>query len=183
MTRTEPVIGAGSRSEDLKEALFEVATALNRGVSRQQVLGQIAVQLRRLVPHTELLIGRADSGARMVVPVFAQGEHADEKLAMRLPYGTGLTGRAAETGEAVVYNQSDSDDPTLEPASVPGDGPVTDEYVMAVPLHGPDGVEGIITLYRQGPDQARWRSDELRVVKLFAAQAQVAFHNAELYAA
>jgi len=183
VTSTEPIVVAGSRSEDLKDALFEVATALNSGVDRQEVLEQIAVQLRRLVPHTELLIGRADPVTRVVVPVFAQGEHAGEKLAMRLPYGTGLTGRVAETGEAVVYNQAESDDPTLEPVSVPGSAPVEDEYVMALPLHGPDGVEGILTLYRQGPGQARWRSDDLRVAKLFATQAQVAFHNAETYAA
>jgi hypothetical protein len=59
-------------SEDLREALFEVATALNTGVDRQAVLEQIALRLRRLVPHTELLIGRADPVARVVIPVFAQ---------------------------------------------------------------------------------------------------------------
>jgi signal transduction histidine kinase len=183
MRTTEPVIGSGGRSEDLREALFEVATALNEGVDRQRVLTQIALQLRRLVPHTELLIGRADPVRRVVVPVFAQGDNADHKLAMRIPYGEGLTGRVAETGEPLVYNQVPDDEPDLEPARVPGGGPVRDEYLMSVPLHGPDGVEGILTLYRQGPDQRRWLPEDLRVVKLFAAHAQVAFHNAELYAA
>lgn len=176
-------IGTGNGSEGLEEALFEVATALNRGVNRQQVLEQIAVQLRRLVPHTELLIGRADPVARVVTPVFAQGEHASTKLAMRIPYGEGLTGRVAETGEPVIYNQSSSDDPDLKPTPVPGGGPVDDEYLMAVPLHGPERVEGILTLYRQGPDQQRWHDDDLHLLQLFAAHAQVAFHNAELYAA
>jgi signal transduction histidine kinase len=183
MTATEPAIGAESRSEDLREALLEVATALNEGVDRQQVLTQIARQLRRLVPHTELLIARADPETRVVIPVFAQGEQASQKLAMRIPYGEGLTGRVAEAGELLVYNQSPSDDPDLELARVPGGGPQEDEYLMAVPLHGPDGVEGILTLYRQGADQQRWCEEDLRVVRLFAAHAQVAFHNAELYAA
>jgi GAF domain-containing protein len=160
-----------------------VATALNNGFDRQQVLRQISLQLRGLVPHTELLIGRADPVARVVVPVFAQGAHADQKLAMRIPYGKGLTGRVAETGEPLVYNQTSRDDPELELERVPGGGPVEDEYLMAVPLHGPDGVEGILTLYRQGPGQQRWRAEDLRLVKLFAAHARVAFHNAELYAA
>jgi len=177
------MVGAGSRSGDLKDALFEVATALNEGVDRQQVLSQIAFQLGRLVPHTELLIGRADPVNRVVTPVFAQGEHADQKLAMRIPYGKGLTGRVAESGEPLVYNQSASDDPDLELAVVPGGGPLEDEYLMSVPLHGPEGVEGILTLYRQGPDQRRWHAEDLYVVQLFAAHAQVAFHNAELYAA
>src|SRR6266540_3252745 len=183
MTATGRMVGAGSRSGDLKDALFEVATALNEGVDRQQVLSQIAFQLGRLVPHTELLIGRADPVNRVVTPVFAQGEHADQKLAMRIPYGKGLTGRVAESGEPLVYNQSASDDPDLELAVVPGGGPLEDEYLMSVPLHGPEGVEGILTLYRQGPDQRRWHAEDLYVVQLFAAHAQVAFHNAELYAA
>jgi hypothetical protein len=72
MTSTEPLAGAGSR-EDLQEALIEVANALNRGVGGGEVLEQIAVQLKRLVPHTELLIGRVDAADRVVVPVFAQG--------------------------------------------------------------------------------------------------------------
>jgi len=183
MTATGSVIGTENRSEDLKEALLEVATALNQGVDRQQVLTQIARQLRRLVPHTELMIGRADPATRVVIPVFAQGEQADQKLAMRIPYGEGLTGRVAEAGELLVYNQTPSDDPVLELARVPGGAPLDDEYLMAVPLHGPDGVEGILTLYRQGADQQRWCDEDLRLVKLFAAHAQVAFHNAELYAA
>jgi hypothetical protein len=70
---------------------------------------------------------------------------------MRIPYGEGLTGRVAETGEPVLYNQDAGDDPSLRPTPVPGAGPVEDEYLMAVPLHGPDGVEGILTLYRRGP--------------------------------
>jgi signal transduction histidine kinase len=181
MTGAESAIGAGNRSGGLEEALFEVATALNMGVDRQQMLRQIAVQLRRLVPHTELLIGRADPVTRVVTPVFAQGEHASQKLAMRIPYGKGVTGRVAETGEPVVYNQSDNDDPDLEPAEVPGAGPVDDEYLLAVPLHGPARVEGVLTLYRQGARQRRWCAEDLHLLQLFAAHAQVAFHNAELY--
>src|SRR6266498_213733 len=183
MTGDESAVGAGNRLGGLEEALFEVARALNMGVDRQQVLRQIAVQLRRLVPHTELLIGRADPVNRVVTPVFAQGEHAGRKLAMRIPYGKGVTGRVAETGEPVIYNQNDNDDPDLEPAEVPGGGPVDDEYLMAVPLHGPTRVEGVLTLYRQGPGQRRWCAEDLHLLQLFAAHAQVAFHNAELYVA
>jgi len=187
MAGAKLMFGPGGSPEDLREdlraALLEVATVLNNGVDRQQVLTRISLQLHGLVPHTELLIGRADPVTRVVVPIFAQGEHADQILAMRLPYGKGLTGRVAETGEPMIYNQTSSDDPDLELARVPGGGPVEDEYLMAVPLYGPDGVEGILTLYRRGPDQQRWCDEDLRLVKLFAAHSQSAFHNAELYAA
>jgi signal transduction histidine kinase len=182
MTSIEPIAGAGSR-EDLEEAMFEVATALNRGVDPREVLEQIAVQLQRLVPHTELMIGRVDPAARVVAPVFTQGPQAKRKRAMRIPFGQGLTGRVAETGKPVVYNQSESDDPTLKPGRVDDCGSITEEYVLAVPLTGQDALEGILVLYRQGEGQARWKADDLRVVQLFAANAQVALHNAELYTA
>jgi signal transduction histidine kinase len=183
MTSAERVTGAGSRWEDLNEALYEVTTALNMGVDRQQVLERIAVQLHRLVPHTELMIGRADPVARIVTPVFTQGPYAHRKRAMRIGYGEGLTGRVAATGRPVVYNQSEADDPTLSPKAVSGSPALDDEYVLAVPLHGPDSLEGILVIYRQGPGQQRWRPDDVRVVELFAAQAQVALHNAELFEA
>lgn len=183
MTSIEPIAGAGSR-EDLEEALFEVATALNRGVDPREVLEQIAVQLQRLVPHTELMIGRVDPAAKVVAPVFTQGPQAKRKRAMRIPFGQGLTGRVAETGKPVVYNQSKSDDPTLKPAKVDAcDLTIAEEYVLAVPLAGQDALEGVLVLYRQGAGQARWKADDLRVVQLFAANAQVALHNAELYTA
>jgi signal transduction histidine kinase len=182
MTSTEPIAGTGSR-EDLEEALIEVATALNRDVDRNEVLQQIAVQLQRLVPHTELMIGRADPAEHVVVPVFAQGPYADRKLAMRIPYGEGLTGRVAETGRPVVYNQADTDDPTLKPGRVGDCDELVEEYMLAVPLSGPQHLEGVLVLYRQGRGQARWNPHDVRVVELFAATAQVALHNAELYAA
>ncbi len=184
MTSAEPIAGAGSL-EDLEEALINVAAALNRGTDRREVLEQIAVELQRLVPHTELLIGLVDEGHRVVIPVFTQGPYADRKLAMRIPYGEGLSGRVAETGKPVVYNQAASDDPTLKPRRVGDyDEDLVDEYVLAVPLVGPHAaVEGILVLYRQGPGQARWKPDDLRVVELFAANAQVALHNADVHAA
>jgi signal transduction histidine kinase len=180
MTSVEPITVGGSR-QDLEEALFEVATALNRGFDRREVLEQIAVQLQRLVPHTELMIGRADPDARVVIPVFTQGPYAKRKRALRIRYGDGLTGRVAETGRPVVYNQSDTDDPTLRPRRVGDCEP--EEYVLAVPLAGPDVLEGVLVVYRQGPGQARWTADDLRMVQLFAAVAQVALHNADLYTA
>jgi signal transduction histidine kinase len=185
---TDPAAGPGPAGQadagSLPEALLEVATALNRGLGRQEVLARIAIQLRRLVPFTGLTIGRADSVARVVTPVFNQGPWTEETMALRIPYGTGLTGRAAETGEPVIFNQADGDDPTLEPGVIPGTPPPQpDEYLLVLPLVGSDGVEGTLALYREGRGQQPWRQDEVHVARLFATQAQVAFHNAELYAA
>ncbi|HZD75345.1 MAG TPA: GAF domain-containing sensor histidine kinase [Actinomycetota bacterium] len=183
MADAEPIAGTGTR-EDLEAALFEVATTLNKGVDRSQMLEQIAVQLQRLVPHTELMIGRVDPLERVVLPVFAQGRYADRKLALRIPYGEGLTGRVAETGRPVVHNQASTDDPTLVPGRVCDcDDDLGEEYVLAVPMIGPRALEGILVLYRQGPGQARWTADDLRLVELFAASAQLALQNAELHAA
>lgn len=180
MTSVEPIAVGGGR-QAIEEALLEVATALNRGVDQRQVLEQIAEQLQHLVPHTELMIGRADQHARVVVPVFTQGPYAERKRALRIRYGEGLTGRVAETGRPVIYNHAETDDPTLRPGRVADCA--GEEYVLAVPLGGPDALEGVLVVYRQGPDQERWTHDDLRTVRLFAAVAQVALHNADLNAA
>jgi signal transduction histidine kinase len=169
----------------LPEALLEVATALNSGLDREEVFGRIAAQLQRLVPFTALVIGRADPDARVVTPVFAQGGGPDQELAPRIPFGEGLTGRAAETGEVVVYN---ADDPASRASgshahAAEGAHPEPDRRMLVLPLVGPDGVEGTLTLFRDGSGQPAWRDDEVHLARLFAAQAQVAVHNAELWSA
>ncbi|HEX6673512.1 MAG TPA: GAF domain-containing sensor histidine kinase [Actinomycetes bacterium] len=161
----------------LPEALLDVATALNSGLDREEVFGRIAAQLQRLVPFTALVIGRADPDARVVTPVFVQGGGPEQELVPRIPFGEGLTGRAAETGEVVVYN---ADDPELVAEGAP---PATDRRMLVLPLVGPDGIEGTLTLFRDGSGQPAWRDDEVHLAQLFAAQAQVAVHNAELWSA
>jgi len=179
--RSIPLVTGGDDPADqppggpggLPEALLEVATALNSGLDRAEVFSRIAAQLQRLVPFTALVIGRADAAARVVTPVFAQG--GEQELAPRIPFGEGLTGGAAESGEVVVFN-SDGD-------GAPGAPPGPVRRLMVLPLVGPDGVEGTLTLFRDGPGQPAWRDDEVHLARLFAAQAQVAVHNAELWSA
>lgn len=180
--RSIPLVTGGDGPADpspgspggLPEALLEVATALNGGLDREEVFSRIAAQLQRLVPFTALVIGRADSAAREVTPVFAQGGDQEQAPAPRIPFGQGLTGRAAESGEVVVYND-EHDDPGLPPEP--------DRRLLVLPLVGADGVEGTLTLYRDGSGQPPWRDDEVHLARLFAAQAQVAVHNAELWSA
>ena len=179
--RSIPLVTGGDDPADqppggpggLPEALLEVATALNSGLDRAEVFSRIAAQLQRLVPFTALVIGRADAAARVVTPVFVQG--GEQELAPHIPFGEGLTGRAAESGEVVVFN-SDGD-------GAPGAPPGPVRRLMVLPLVGPDGVEGTLTLFRDGPGQPAWRDDEVHLARLFAAQAQVAVHNAELWSA
>ncbi len=163
MTSAERATGAASRAEDLREALYQVTTALNMGVDRQQVLERIAVQLHRLVPYTGLTIARADPVAKTAAPIFTHGSAAHRERAMPIGLGEALTAGVADTGRPVVDDQ--------------------DANLLAVPLHGPDALEGILVVHRDEPDQERWRPEDVGVVELFAAQAQVALHNAELFEA
>src|SRR6266545_163372 len=199
--RSIPLVTGGDDPADpprggpsgLPEALLEVATALNSGLDREEVFGRIAAQLQRLVPFTALVIGRADPDARVVTPVFAQGGGPEQELAPRIPFGEGLTGRAAETGEVVVYNADEASRASgNRPASrasgirehaAEGAPPASDRRMLVLPLVGPDGVEGTLTLFRDGSGQPAWRDDEVHLARLFAAQAQVAVHNAELWSA
>ena len=168
----------------LQQGLLEVATALNQGLDREEVFQRIATQMRRLIPLTALTIARADPRARMIIPVFADGDYREERLALRLPYGKGLNGRVVETGQPVICNHDDSDDPSLEPEHVPGTPNMRQhESVMVVPLRGSDGVEGTLTVYRHGADLKPFTREDLSVAELFASQAQVALANAELYTA
>ncbi len=96
---------------------------------------------------------------------------------MQLKIGEGLVGNVAAQGEPIFVNDYKN---WSGRAAIFADEPVA--ALMGIPLRWQSRVLGVITLYRA--DLAnRFTPDELRLAKLFAAQAAFALENANLLSA
>jgi diguanylate cyclase (GGDEF)-like protein len=111
------------------------------------------------------------------VPLTARGVHAVEYLAPWKEGESGLATWVIGHNEAVLVGNQRTDPRVNHLFGEPEDGPL-----IVVPLLGPHGALGVLTLERLGPT-ARFEEQEFELVKLFAAQVSIALRNAETFQA
>jgi len=116
-----------------------------------------------------------DWGKGMMTPIYATGEYADEVMADRGGL-TGLAGEVARTGKVEIVADSIADErvediPGCENIEVP-------QTMMAIPLKGKAGVEGVLELYRDKSRQ--FTQMEVTLAEPFAVHAAIAIENGKL---
>src|SRR5436305_9277922 len=113
--------------------------------SPHRVLEAVAEALSELVSHDSLTLHRADDPLRVLRPVLVRDAHAHEILAGEpIGYGTGLTGRAAESRVPQLSN-----DAHLDPRSDPTPDARSEQWsMMAIPLLVHDDLKGVLSLSR-----------------------------------
>jgi len=159
----------------LYEAMLGSVAALQEPVDLKTTLQRIGEKLDELVPFDELSVYLADWEKNLLVPLYATGPYAEEVMADIGP-PTGLAGEVAKSGKVEIVEDS-VNDPRVE--DIPGLEDIEiSQTIMAVPLRGRRGVEGVFELYR---DKSRkFTETEYVVVEPFAAHAAVALENARL---
>src|SRR5438093_2595742 len=145
--------------------------------SLESLLERIADTLSELIPHDSLTIYQADEGQRLLMPVLARDEYAEEIMASRSSYGKGITGWAIENREPVLTNAAHLD-PRVQ--IVPGT-PADPEALIAVPLIARGSAKGVLNIYRQGAD-AHFTDEEFELAQLFGDAAALALDNAQVKA-
>lgn len=169
------LVGALNRTVKLFRALIDTTIAMQKPSDLKETLGVIAETLNELVPFDEVSVYLVDWNKNLLVPVHATGPYADEVMADIGPI-SGLAGEVARVGKVDIVEDS-IDDPRVE--DIPGiEDLEVRQTMMAVPLKGKSGVEGVLELYR---DKSRKFTDvEVAVVEPFAAHAAIAIENAKL---
>jgi PAS domain S-box-containing protein len=157
----------------LQDALVNTGVELQKAITTQQIYAEIANSLREVVYYTELSFYMVDWSKRTVYPVYANGNYADEVMASAGSIDEGVVGNIAKSGKAEFLDDVDADPRAYR---IPG---VPDEHnsMLAIPLSGPDGVIGVLELYR--PRGKVFTVSDLEAGKLFAQQASVALSNAQ----
>jgi diguanylate cyclase (GGDEF)-like protein/excisionase family DNA binding protein len=145
------------------------------------VLEQITERLGLLVDCDNIAIEVIDRATGLLVPVTARGAHAGQYLE---PGGSGerrISTWVVEHNEP-VHIRDDRGDPRVGEGRGDTGDPPPEASLIAVPLIGPDGAAGVLTLERLDTNR-QFDDEEFELVKLFAAQVSIALRNAEVHRA
>lgn len=160
------------RQLETQRELIRVTESILSSLDPHTVVAEIADRLGTLVPVDTLGLDRYDARAGLLIPMYARGVDADRYLGRTMSDREGVGGWVARNGRAQLV-EDELADPRV--AHFEG-GPVPGSLIVA-PLHGRDGVAGILTLERIGPE-ARFEPWEFELVTLFAGHVSIALANA-----
>ncbi|HEX5451480.1 MAG TPA: sensor domain-containing diguanylate cyclase, partial [Candidatus Limnocylindrales bacterium] len=142
------------------------------------VLEAIADRLGMLVACDNLCIDVHDRRTGRLRPLVARGVHAQLWMAAVGPDTEGVGGWVVRHGQAQLV-PDELADPRVR--CFPELGPLAGS-LMVVPLHGRDGIAGVLSLERLGSGRT-FSDEEFELVQLFAAHASIAMQNAEAHRA
>ena len=143
--------------------------------SLQALLDRIADTVSELVPYDSLIIYEAEETQRVLTPVLARDEWAEQIMGTTCEYGVGLTGWAVENQKPVLSNDVRQDPRVL---AIPGT-PLEPEAMIAIPLVSREKVKGCLNIYRHG-ENASFTKEEFELAKRFSDAAALAIDNAKL---
>jgi diguanylate cyclase (GGDEF)-like protein len=145
--------------------------------SLDAVLDRIASALEELIPYDTLTIYEANDKDRLLTPIYARDEYADEILKSPSPYGQGLTGWAFAHREPLLVNQAHLDPRVVTVPNTPD----TPESMIVAPLTPRGVARGTLNVYREG-ETASFSQEEFQLVQRFADAAALAVDNAQIRA-
>jgi len=157
------------------KAMLDSTASLQEPGDLKSTLKTIGENLNVFVPCDELSIYIVDWAKNLLIPVYATGPYADDVMA-DVGGLTGLAGAVAKSGKVEIVQDSIVDDrvediPGIEDLEVP-------QTMMAIPLKGKVGVEGVLELYRDKSRQ--FTVMEVTLAEPFAAHAAIAIENAKM---
>ena len=169
------------RREPLVTSYRRLADIFHHVLSEQSLdtlLDRVADTLAELVPYDSFTIYEADVHRRMLIPLMARDQWADEIMNDPLAFGKGITGWAVERREPVLANQAHLD-PRV--SVVPGTPPDEPEALISVPLIARGSIKGALNIYRLG-EGVSFGDDEFELAKRFGDAAALALDNARIRA-
>lgn len=158
--------------------LHALGTKLNRLHEVAQIANTITVELRNLIDYHACRVHLLDAERGLLIPIGLQGEGpaytAEGVDELTIPYGVGVTGRVAQTGESL--NVPDSNQCEFA-VLIPGTEEVEESLLIVPMLYGRQ-VVGTIGLAKLGVGQ--FDDQAVMVLETLASHAAVAIENAKL---
>jgi len=161
-----------------QQELLRITESILTTLDQRAVLEQITDRLGALIRCDNIAIEVVEHGAGRLVPLTARGVHSDLYLAPWEDGETGIATWVVEHNEPVLILDEAAD----ERINHFRNADTLEGSLIVVPLLGPTGAAGVLTLERLGLEQP-FDDQEFELVKLFAAQVSIALRNAEIYQA
>ncbi|UCH79224.1 MAG: PAS domain S-box protein [Candidatus Coatesbacteria bacterium] len=163
------------KSEERYRGLYHTTLALADETDLAAVLRQIAGQAQALLAGDDCTVYELDGEGGVLEPIYtASPRYREEVMAFRVPLGTGLTGRVAQTGVGQFVNSGTADDVTEH---IPGTDHAEDveESIIAVPMFDAGAVLGVLSVSKTG---GMFDEEGLEKLTVFARQAEMAIKRA-----
>ena len=152
--------------------LLEVADAVNATLDLDELLQRVARMLQKVIKFDIFAILLLEPKTEELRIRFALGHPAEVVQTFRTRVGDGVTGLAAQRGEAVLVN-----DVTTEPQYIGSVPEVRSE--LAVPLIVKKRVIGVLDI--QAPELGYFSEQHASLLTLIASRIAIAIENARLY--
>jgi signal transduction histidine kinase len=158
--------------------LNDVAQSLSSTLDLQPLLDRILHSAVELLDCEAGSLFSIDEGTGELVFEVTAGPVASDLLGQRLPPGTGLVGKSADTGEPIIVNDVKmSADWSDAPDQITG---FVTRSILVVPLQVKDTTIGVLEVINKS-DGSPFTEDEQELLTVFSGQAAVAIENARLY--
>jgi diguanylate cyclase (GGDEF)-like protein len=161
-----------------QRALLQITESLLTTLDARAILEGIVERLAELVTYDNVCIELLDGRSGTLRPIIARGADAERYLVPWEPGEEGIATWVVAHGEPQLVVDERVDPRVLVFAD---QGPV-DGSIIAVPLRGPVGVAGVLTVERAGRENP-YDEDDFELVRLLAGQVSIALRNAEHYRA
>jgi diguanylate cyclase (GGDEF)-like protein/excisionase family DNA binding protein len=153
--------------------LLRITESILTTLDQHAVLEQITERLGSLIECDNIAIEVVEDATGLLRPLTARGVHAEHYMAPWGPGETGLATWVVEHNEPVLVADERSD-PRVNHFRETG---AIEGSLIVVPLIGPQGAAGVLTLERIGTETP-FDQREFELVQLFAAQVSIALRNA-----
>ena len=158
--------------------LLRVTESILTTLDQRAVLEGITDSLGTLIHCDNIAIEVVERTTGLLVPLTARGVDAESFMAPWEPGETGIATWVVDHNEPVLV-EDERHDPRVNHFRETGR---IDGSLIVVPLLGPSGAAGVLTLERLGT-AVRFDEEEFELVKLYAAQVSIALRNAEVFRA
>jgi diguanylate cyclase (GGDEF)-like protein len=162
----------------VQRELLRTTESILTTLDQRAVLEQITDRLGAVIACDNIAIEVVDRQTGLLQPLTARGVHAAHYMLPWEPGETGIATWVVEHNEPALI-EDERTDPRVNHFRATGE---IDGSLIVVPLLGPVGAVGVLTLERLGTE-TRFDEQEFELVQLFAAQVSIALRNAETYQA
>jgi PAS domain S-box-containing protein len=167
---------ARRRAEEMA-ALAEIGSDIASTHELTPVLERVAAKARELLRVRDIAIALLRPDGQTLAAAVALGQYADEKKAMTVRMGQGISGAVAQSGVAEIVNYPERDPRAVH---IPGTPDREVDALMAAPLVSRGQVIGLVIAWRNRSDGLFGQAD-LDFLVSVARQAAIAIESARLY--
>jgi K+-sensing histidine kinase KdpD len=159
-------------------ALNQISRSITSTLDPSRVPLLIMQQVQELIEIEEGSLLLLDEQSGDLVFTYASGPAGSKLIGQRLPAGVGIAGYVATSGRAAIVNDTRADGRFY--AATDDDTGYVTRSLLAVPLRGIGGIEGVIEVMNKLND-APFTEEDRALLEAVADQAVIALENARRF--